>query len=271
MNATETTLEGIPETMLIPLWARAVETGRDDSIIRDPKAVEMVASIPYDFSRFEGARLSQVGCCVRTTILDDATREFIQSRANPVIVNLGAGLDTRFERLGREGVRWYDLDVPDAMAFRRRFFEEGPANRFVAKSIFDTTWMDDVEVAEGDSVLFIAEGLLMYFEPDEVRSVLVALANRFAGAEMLLELVAPMLVGKGKQHDSVSKLDSAAEFKWGPKDSRVMETWDRRIRYLREWSYYRYARRRWGLFGVIARLPVIGPKLASRIVHVRFE
>lgn len=48
----EPKLAGIPETMLIPLWARAVETKRSVPIIRDSKAVEMVSQIEYDFSRF---------------------------------------------------------------------------------------------------------------------------------------------------------------------------------------------------------------------------
>jgi O-methyltransferase involved in polyketide biosynthesis len=35
-------ISGVPETMLIPLWAKAVETGKDGAIIRDAKSVEIV-------------------------------------------------------------------------------------------------------------------------------------------------------------------------------------------------------------------------------------
>ena len=31
-------LNGVPETLLIPLWARAVETKKNNSIIKDYKA-----------------------------------------------------------------------------------------------------------------------------------------------------------------------------------------------------------------------------------------
>lgn len=38
----EQKLDGVPETMLVPLWARAVETGRPDPIVRDELAVTIM-------------------------------------------------------------------------------------------------------------------------------------------------------------------------------------------------------------------------------------
>lgn len=45
----EHSLSGIPETLLVALWARAAETLRATPLIRDGKAVEMVGQIDYDF------------------------------------------------------------------------------------------------------------------------------------------------------------------------------------------------------------------------------
>ena len=47
-------LTGVPETLLVALYLRAVETQREDGIIKDEKAVEMIQSIEYDcnYSRF---------------------------------------------------------------------------------------------------------------------------------------------------------------------------------------------------------------------------
>lgn len=45
-------LKGVPETLLITLYNRAVESQREDAILRDEKAVAMVEQIDYDFSRF---------------------------------------------------------------------------------------------------------------------------------------------------------------------------------------------------------------------------
>jgi O-methyltransferase involved in polyketide biosynthesis len=265
-----TTLRGIPETMLIPLWARAVESGSADPIIKDRKAVEVVSCLPYDFSRFNGVRLSRVGVCVRTMLIDGAVRRFLKRNPDGVVINLGAGLDTRHERLAVDGVRWYDLDVRDAIALRREFFSESDTYHFIAKSVFDYSWMDDVGDIS-DPVLFVAEGLLMYFSENEVKSLVNELATRFPGAEMLVEVLAPLLVGRSRHHDSLSKIGDRVEFKWGPKDCRKMEAWHDGIRFIEEWNYFDYHRKRWGWFGCVGRLPVIGQYVSNRIALFSFE
>lgn len=86
----ENKLTGIPETMLIPLWARAAEAEQADPIVRDDKAVEMVSHIDYDFTKFKKAKLTQLGVSIRTMLLDRATRDFLQHNLNAVVINLGA-------------------------------------------------------------------------------------------------------------------------------------------------------------------------------------
>lgn len=264
-------LKGIPETMLIPLWARAVETEQKKPIIKDYKAVEMVSRIDYDFSRFKKSWKSQVGVSVRTMLLDNATIAFMQRNPGTVVINLGAGLDTRYERLKDEKIAfWYDLDMPEAIELRRKFLPEGERNKFIAKSFLDLSWMEDIDFAD-KRVLIIAEGLLMYFSEEELSLLFKQVASRLSGAEMLFEMLAPFLVGKSKHHDSVSKMVSAAEFKWGLKNSIEIESWHKGIKFIEEWDYFDYHKDRWKWVGYIARFPLIRPKLSNRIVHLRFS
>ena len=90
------TLNGIPETLLIPLWARAVEIKHSNPIINDHKAIEMMEQINYDFNKFDSEWTTQISIAVRTEILDNATKEFITKFPDAVIINIGCGLDTRF-------------------------------------------------------------------------------------------------------------------------------------------------------------------------------
>lgn len=263
-----TKLSGIPETLLIALWARASETKTDTPIIRDDKAVEMVSQIDYDFSKFSSARLSQLGVAIRTMILDKAVSGFLKQNPEAVVINLGAGLDTRYARLSAGGGCWYDLDVPEVIDLRRRFFTETERYRLISKSMFDPSWMDEVK-AEGKPVLLIAEGLFMYFEEAKLKSLFKQLLERFPGAELLFEMLAPMLVGRSKRHDAVSKIGSA-EFKWGLIDARDVAHWHPNIEFIEEWNYSDYYKERWGWFRCIARLPFLGPRVSSRIVHLRF-
>jgi O-methyltransferase involved in polyketide biosynthesis len=47
----EVALSGVPETLLWTLWLRAGEAARADSVIDDPRAVELVEAIDDPFAR----------------------------------------------------------------------------------------------------------------------------------------------------------------------------------------------------------------------------
>lgn len=264
-------IQGVPETMLIPLWARAEETKRPNGVVRDDFAVRMVSQIDYDFSKFESAKLSQTGCAIRTMLFDNATRAFVRKNPGCVVVNLGCGLDTRYARLRDEPIAiWYDLDLPEAIELRRRFFEESEGNRFIAESAFDTAWMEEIQ-SGGRPLLFVAEGLLMYFPEERNRGLFDALIAKFPGAEMLIETLGPMLVGRSKRHDCVNMVDKAPEFLWGERNTRDMERWNPNLNYIEEWHYFDYYKKRWGKLRWFLLIPGFRNRLGNRITHFRFS
>jgi hypothetical protein len=65
------------------------------------------------------------------------------------MVDVGCGLNTRFERVDNGRVRWFDLDLPDVIALRRRFFQDGPRQSMLAASIVDDAWIAPVKDAGG--------------------------------------------------------------------------------------------------------------------------
>lgn len=51
----------VAETLLIPLYMRAKESRRSNPILKDKVAEELVESLEYDYTRFDKAKLSEVG------------------------------------------------------------------------------------------------------------------------------------------------------------------------------------------------------------------
>ena len=154
----------VAETLLIPLYMRAKESRRDNPILYDKAAERLADSLEYDYSQFDGAKLSEVGCVVRGWYFDRAVRRFIETHPNPVVVNVGCGLDTRFQRIGNPKAVYYDLDLPEVIALRRELIPEQPDNVYIAASLLETDWMDDLRRRHPDAeFIFIVEGVLMYF------------------------------------------------------------------------------------------------------------
>ena len=186
----------VQETTLIPLWARAIENERSEPILRDAKAAKMVASIDYDFDKFAKGRATQIGCCLRASILDEWVREYLARYPDGTVVEIGAGLDTRFDRLDNGRVTWFELDLPDVVDLRRRFFEETDRRRFISESVLAPGWIGPVrEAAEAAPapVMFVAEGVLMYFEESQVRQLFRTIAAGFPGSAFAFDAMSPLM------------------------------------------------------------------------------
>ena len=180
----------VAETLLIPLYMRAKESHRDNPILNDKTAERLADNLEYDYSKFDGAKLSEVGCVVRGWYFDHAVQQFIKTHPNPVVVNVGCGLDTRFQRIGNGKAIFYDMDLPEVISLRRELIHEQPGNVYIAASLLETDWMDDLLRKHPRSeFIFIVEGVLMYFYEKQVKAFLHHVARRFGGGELWLSLI----------------------------------------------------------------------------------
>ena len=81
----------VAETLFIPLYMRAKESRRVNPILNDKAAEQLADNLEYDYSQFDGAKLSEVGCVVRGWYFDRAVKQFIDTHPRPVVVNVGCG------------------------------------------------------------------------------------------------------------------------------------------------------------------------------------
>ncbi|MCY1047137.1 class I SAM-dependent methyltransferase [Corallococcus sp. bb12-1] len=178
-------LTGIPETMLWTLHNRAGEAKRTDGILRDSDVVRIYDAIHYDFVRSFGQADSSHA--VRAVETDRVLRQWLSAHPDGFVVSLGEGLETQAQRLDNGRLRWLSVDLPEAVAIRERFLPPTERLRHFAGSALDRSWMDAVDASRG--VFIIAQGLFMYFEEEEVRRLVVDIAERFPGAELLFDTI----------------------------------------------------------------------------------
>ena len=220
MNHMELKLGDVQTTALIPLCIKANETLRRNARIKDEKAVEIVRALEIDTKPYDKF-MSHEGVVARTIMLDRMLSKLISRHPNLAVVNVGAGLDNRFPRVDNGEILWIDLDLPDAIAVRRKAFEDRDRNILIAGSALDDTWCLEAKGAIGDrEVVFIAEGLLMYFTADEVKTFLTILKENFSRGMLFAEQNNPMMVKNQKYHDTVRNTN--AEFRYGTNSAQEM-------------------------------------------------
>ena len=212
-------LGGVQETLFIPLAARARETQRRHPVLRDPRAVELVQSIDYDAAKY-GRGAGGFVTVLRTAIFDHWVRAFLAEHPAGTVTEVGTGLNTRFDRVDNGQAHWIDLDLPDTIELRRRFFADTSRRTMLAASFLDEDWLAAVAERPGP-YFFVAEGVLVYLPEQQVTAALARLAQRFPGALIALDTYPRSTYER--QHKLAARKSIPARWQWAVDDPRALE------------------------------------------------
>jgi O-methyltransferase involved in polyketide biosynthesis len=213
-------LGDVQQTLFIPLAARARETAKKQPVLRDPRAVELIESIDYDTAKY-GRGAGGIVTVLRTAIFDHWVSAFLAQHPAGTVVELGTGLNTRFERVDNGQVHWFDLDLPDTIELRRKFFTDTDRRHMIAASLLDPGWLDTIMSSPGP-YFFVSEGVLVYLAEDDVTGALSRIAQRFPGAHIALDTYSTKSLER--QHRLAAKRNMAATWRWPCDDPRVLES-----------------------------------------------
>lgn len=250
MNLTD-----VGATAFLTLAARALESQTAVPIIHDPEAVRLYEAIKPMLANKKGKLyrmiveeklppMLAVTVSQRARRFDRYVRDFLQRQPNGVVVNLGCGLDTRFQRLDDGQLVLYDLDLPEMIAVKRTLVAENERYRLLAASVLDIDWMQELREGGKRPFLFLAEGLFMYLLPDDVKRLVLSLQMAFPGCELVAEVFnGRWLHGwRGRMTRNKMQRDLGighdASFRSGLTSSNEMEQWHPGITFLDDWSYF---------------------------------
>jgi O-methyltransferase involved in polyketide biosynthesis len=254
-------LSAVSRSLQIPLCFRAMESQRPDALVRDAKAVELAGRLDVDFAGVRKLESEQVNYLLRMREFDRRARAFLAEHPTGMIVDLGCGLDTRFERIDNGQMEWCGLDLPEVIALRRELLDETPRSHFIGCSVLDFSWMDALGGRPDRSILFLAEAMLVYLEEADVKRLVQTLAARFPGAELVCDAYAPWVVRFHPRPPAVPRP------RWGLKDDRDVEAWAPGIRLLSQWCYFDEPEPRLGAFRLMRHIRFIAK--AVRVVQYR--
>jgi O-methyltransferase involved in polyketide biosynthesis len=235
-------LGDVQMTLLYPLWGRAREYEAENPLIRDAYAHTIVNKLDFDFERIHEMPVHlQINSAVRAHNFDTELRKLIAQYPKATIVNIGAGLDTTFQRVDNGHIFWYDLDLPDTIALRRQLIPEGERNRVIAKSVFDRSWFNDVEV-RGSKVIFMAAGVLAYFTAPDIRRLFLDLTDEFSNSDIIFETYSRAILWlsslRGNMEDGKGDDSITRNISWTINSSKTFTEWSDRISIAEEYPFY---------------------------------
>lgn len=227
-------LDGVSETMLIPLYFRAIASKMKNPVIMDSKAIELINKINYDFSKYSDNKMTRIAITVRTIYFDREAKEFIKENPKCNCINIGCGLDTRFFRVDNGKLEWYDLDLESVIEVREKLIKSEDRVTTIKSSALEDEWTNKI-AQKNLPTLIIIEGLLMYFNEEEVKILFTIISKTFPNCTILLEKITPFMVKNSSKHPVVNK--TSAVFKWGVRSGKEIELLCPALEFKNEWNF----------------------------------
>ena len=189
----------VQETLIIPLYGRALCTRRFPELFSDPLAEELLERIDYDFSRLERRSDSvmqvfgALEVAMRQSDLAWEVRDYLTRHPRAAVVNLGCGLDQTGRACDNGACRIYNVDLPEVIAAREQLIPIGEREQNLSVDLNDLTWCDAIHANVGGAVFFAA-GVFYSFQTEQVRRLCAALAERFPGGRLVFDAAGPVAV-----------------------------------------------------------------------------
>jgi O-methyltransferase involved in polyketide biosynthesis len=228
-------LQGVASTLLMPLACRAIESIRPDAILHDPRAVEVYNALGGNPDFLMGIQAVDMFVTVmRARQFDSFARIFLARHPGGLVVDLGCGLDTRFQRLDDGQITWLGVDLPEVIELRRKVLFDGKRQITIPQSMLDISWVDEV-IRIRKPVIFLAEGVFPYFSSMDIKPLLMALKAHFPDGELVFDAAGPFI---SRHHNRTSPVlkRSGTRIRWDVKKPEELETWG--LHLLDHWYYF---------------------------------
>jgi O-methyltransferase involved in polyketide biosynthesis len=235
----EIKLNDVQITLLLPLWGRAKENQKLKPLLVDKFATEIISKLDYNFSKITKNThpISQFEWIARSIHIDRTIKEFLYKYPKATIINIGCGLDTTFERVDNGSLYWYDLDLPEVIELRKKFIFETERRKFISHSFLDESWFCELHIRE--NILFIAAGVMYYFNEAEIKDIFYKINSCFPGSEFVFDAASSFGVkAANKKVILNSGFNESAFLKWGLENAVDIQKWNNRIEIIKEYPMF---------------------------------
>lgn len=219
------------ETLLIPLYGKAMENKKNNPVLIDKKAAEIVNGIDYNFSSLKIAEKTNIMMCIRAKMIDDYVKNFLTKENENTVLHLGCGLDSRYLRVNADTADWYDVDFEDVINIRRNFYTENDKYHMIGSSVTKSEWFAEVS-SDSKHNIVIAEGLFMYLKEDEIKTLINRLSDKLKSYNLIFDAYSTLTAKQAKNHPSLKK--TGAKINWGIDDAKEFEDYGKGIEFIDE-------------------------------------
>ena len=218
----ESAIRNVSDTALWVALYRAMESERPDALFYDPYARQLAGERGERI--LKQVRMPGWPIVVRTQLLDELILKAVEEDGFDTVLNLAAGLDTRPYRLALPTtLRWVEADLAPMIEYKNAALKDAKcfcrlerhavdlADSAARRALFTRVG------SAADKVLVLTEGLLIYLDEPEVKTLSQDLHQQNAFRRWLMDLTSPELLKMlRRQHKGDMLKTEGVEFRFAP-------------------------------------------------------
>lgn len=177
-------MNGVNKTLYIPLYGKAY-VSRRGIILADKKAEEIWQAEGFVLKGKARSRWLAYYMAMRARVFDLWTEEMLKAHPDAQVLHIGCGMDSRVLRVKEQAAAWFDVDFPEVIQERRRYFNENDSYRMLAGDARQTGWLS--QVPDGPAAVVVMEGISMYLAQPERKQLMQALCRKYGRVYLLAD------------------------------------------------------------------------------------
>lgn len=211
-------MDAVNKTLYIPLYGKAY-VSRRGILLEDAMAETIWDAEGFPLKGKAKSKWLAYYLGMRSTVFDRWALGQMEKHPEAVVLHVGCGLDSRCIRVGCRGHLWYDVDVPDVIQVRKRYFAETEHYHMMGFDIRQAGWLSGIPA--GKTAIILLKGVSMYLKPEERMAVLQQWKQHFGEVRVLMDVYTAFGARASRYKNPIHQVGAKEVF--GLDDPKVLE------------------------------------------------
>ena len=210
-------MDSVNKTLYIPLYGKSF-VSRRAIILSDPKAEEIWTAEGFPLKGKAASKWLCLYMGMRAAVFDRWVKQQMKMMPDAAVLHLGCGMDSRCLRVGNKAHLWYDVDFPEVIAERKKYFTESETCRMIGADVRE--W--DFSELSGDSAIVVMEGISMYLPREDLQQLLLRLTQQFSRVALLMDCYTTFSAKASKYKNPINEVGVTEAY--GLDDPKTLES-----------------------------------------------
>lgn len=194
-------MNSVNKTLYIPLYGKAY-VSRKGILLDDKKAEEIWKAEGFPLKGKSRSKWLAYYMGIRSAVFDEWVKQQMSDTPDAVVIHIGCGMDSRALRVGTTTHKWYDVDFPEVIEERKRYYSESADYRMIAGDAGDSDWL--TTIPESKSAIVVMEGVSMYLTISRLHALTANLCTHFGQVAFLMDCYTVLAAKMSKHRNPIN-------------------------------------------------------------------